>query len=217
MDSPGDTEIDENLELFASKGYLFSKMFVYLISEESELDSDSLRKNKKLEHIIKLRTKYKIPLIILLTHFDNYCDKVKKEKDWKKICKDHFDKNTKTLLDYINKIIGEEEGNNYEMKEDKIMHIILVEPNNITDEELLQKLYKKKKLKEKYDKANPEDKKKLLEFFKTGIESPENEIRDFFKEEKMEILSSKELIEKIKESLPCQYHSALNQISNDNK
>ena len=46
IDSPGDTENDKSLEFFASKGYLFSKMFIYLISEESLLDSDSIRNNK---------------------------------------------------------------------------------------------------------------------------------------------------------------------------
>ena len=55
--------------------------------------------------MINLRLDYKIPLLILLTHSDNYCDKVKKttEKNWKEICKNSFSQNKKNLLDYLNK------------------------------------------------------------------------------------------------------------------
>ena len=73
IDTPGDTEIEEFLEEFASKGYTYSKMLIYIISEESSLDSASLRDNKKLKRILELRIKYKIPLFILLTNADTYC------------------------------------------------------------------------------------------------------------------------------------------------
>lgn len=52
-------------------------MLVYLISEESTLDADSLRKNEKIKSLIQLKLKYKFPFLILLTHSDTYCNKVK--------------------------------------------------------------------------------------------------------------------------------------------
>ena len=63
IDSPGDTEIDKCLELFASKGYIYSKLLIYLIKEDSALDADSLRKNENINKIIEQRVKYKIPLL----------------------------------------------------------------------------------------------------------------------------------------------------------
>ena len=65
-----------------------------------------MKNNQKLETLIKLRLQYKIPILILLTHFDNYCDEIKKtEKDWKEICNDNLYKNKKDLLNYINEEI----------------------------------------------------------------------------------------------------------------
>ena len=99
IDSPGDTENDNYLEIFASKGYIYSKLLIYIMNEESDLDADSLRKNEKLNILINLRTKYKIPLLILLTNSDTFCDKVKKsDENWRKICKEHINNNKINLL-----------------------------------------------------------------------------------------------------------------------
>ena len=49
----------------------------------------------------------------------------------------------------------------------------------------------------------------MLEFVKCGLDIDEDEVRDFFEEEKLGILNQKELIERLKEILPFQYHSAL--------
>lgn len=102
IDSPGDTENDNYLELFAEKGYAYSKLLIYVMDERKALDADSMRKNKKLETLIKLRINYKIPLLIILTHFDNYCDEIKKtENDWEEICSEVLEKNKDDLL-FIN-------------------------------------------------------------------------------------------------------------------
>ena len=182
-------------------------MFIYLISEESILDSDSIRNNNKLESLIKLRNKYKIPILILLTHSDDYCDKVKKNDDnWKNICKEHINNNKKNLLNYINQEIGEK---NFKLNENKIIHTVLVEKREITDEEAIKQL--PKKMKQKYEKANQEKKKEILEDYKSIIEA--DEVKEFFEEENMNILYQKELIEIIKENIPSQYHSALKLIN----
>ena len=65
-------------------------------------------------------------------------------------------------------------------------------------------------MKSKYENANDEKKKEILEDYKSIIES--DEVRDFFEEENMNILYQKELIEIIKENIPSQYHSALSHI-----
>ena len=180
------------------------------------MDADSLRLNKKLEILIELRLKYKIPLIILLTHSDDYCDKVKKrDKNWKTICKSHINENKKKLFNYVNDLIESKYKSNYKMNENDIMHIVLVEGNQInqiSDEELIKQL--PKKIKDKYDKADKEKdekrKKEILEDYRYIIESKENEVIDFIKEE-LNVLGQKELIEKIRERFPFQYHSALNE------
>ena len=88
--------------MFAFKGNLYSKMFIYLIKEDSIFTSKSLE-NKILQELIKLRIKYKIQLLVLLTHGDTYCDTVKKDdKNWKEICKKTLEDNKKKLLDYLN-------------------------------------------------------------------------------------------------------------------
>ena len=164
--------------------------------------------NPKLKKLIKLKTKYKIPLLILLTHCDNYCDELKKgEKDWKNIFKNDIAKNKIYLIDYINNLIVNKYKTNYIMKENDIKHIVLVEPAQISDEELIEKL--PKKLRDKYDKANEQEKMNMLEFVKCGKDFEENEVRGFFEKEKLGILNQKELIERLKEILPFQYHSAL--------
>ena len=184
-------------------------MFIYLISEESILDADSIRNNNKLETLIKLRTKYKIPILILLTHSDDYCDKIKKaDNNWKIICKEHIINNKQNLLNYINGQIKEVKENNFKLDENKIIHTVLIESKKMSDEEAIKLL--PKKLKSKYENANEEKKKEILEDYKSIIES--DEVRDFFEEENMNILYQKELIEIIKENIPSQYHSALSHI-----
>ena len=164
--------------------------------------------NPKLNNLIGLKTNYKIPLLILLTHCDNYCDELKKgEKDWKNIFKNDIAKNKIYLIDYINNLIVNKYKTNYIMKENDIKHIALVESAQISDEELIKKLPKKQK--DKYDKANEQEKMNMLELVKIGLDIHKDEVRDFFEEEKLGILNQKELIERLKEILPFQYHSAL--------
>jgi hypothetical protein len=69
IDSPGDTEINNSLELFASKGYLYSKMFVYLINEENNLDKDDMKNNKNLNKYILFQQK-----IQATDHFQYHLD-----------------------------------------------------------------------------------------------------------------------------------------------
>ena len=186
-------------------------MLAYLISEERLLDADSLGNNENLEILAKSRAKYKIPMLIFLTHSDIYCDKVKKEnKDgWKTICKEHFDLNKKNLLEHINELIEKKFKSIFKINENDIMHIVLVdEQNEISDEEALKIM--PQKTKDRYKKAKSEEAKKtILETFKDGLDVKENEVIDFLKEE-MKVLGQEELIEKIKEKLPSQYHNALN-------
>ena len=208
IDSPGDTENDNYLEKFASKGYIYSKLLIYIMNEESDLDADSLRKNEKLNILINLRTKYKIPLLILLTNSDTFCDKVKKsDENWRKICKEHINNNKINLLSYINDLIEKSYNSDFTMNEKDIIHIVLVEPKKISDEEIIKKM--PKKTREKYDKADEEKKSIILETFKEGFESAEDEIKSFFEEE-MDIYDSTKLINRLKQKLPSQYHSAFN-------
>ena len=186
-------------------------MLIYIIDERKPLDSDSLKDNKKLESLIKLRLKYKIPLLILLTHADNYCDEVKKtDKNWEKTCKDIINKNRINLLSYVNGLVEKENKGYFKMKEDDVMHVVLVEEkveeDQITDEEIIELL--PDNYKDMYRNANEEYKKMIkalnISMLKKGNEFIKNEIKAF---------GQKELIEKIKENLPSQYHSALNQIN----
>ena len=55
-------------------------MLIYMMSEVKILDDDSMGKNKYLEILLELRSKYKIPLLIMLTHSDDYCDSIKKNE-----------------------------------------------------------------------------------------------------------------------------------------
>ena len=214
IDSPGDTENDDYLKLFSSKGYIYSKMLIYIIDERKPLDSDSLKNNKYLKDIINLRLNYKIPLLILLTHFDNYCDEVKRsEKNWKDICKMNFNENKKNLLRFINELIIKTYNNNFIMKDKDIMHVILVDllsPNQLSDEELKGRL--PENLKKQYEEQSDENIRKIiLSSFRSGMGVSENEVKDFFK--KLDILYQKELINKIKENIPSQYHESLFQIN----
>ena len=199
LDSPGDTEISKNLKIFASKGYLLTKLLVYIINEENELDADSLGNNKNLDILIESLAKYKIPLLIFLTHCDTYCEKVKKEdNNWKQTCKEHFD---------INELLENQFKCDFKMNENDIMHIVLLETNSISDEELIKRL--NPRLKEKYDKGDQKEKSLIIESVRYGMESTENEVNDFLKNE-LKVLGQKELIEIMKLKLPSQFHNALN-------
>ena len=184
-------------------------MFVYLINEENNLDKDDMNNNKNLNKLIELRNKYKISLLILLTHSDNYCDKVKKENNnWKQICKENIENNKKNILKYINEIIVKGYKSDFKMEENNILHIVLVEPekNQMTYEEKYSNL--PGDLKEKYKNYNEEMKKIVIDAYYEGRNSKENEVKNFIKE--MNILGPKELIETIKDKLPSQFHDALN-------
>lgn len=162
-----------------------------------------MKNNKKLETLIDLKIKYKIPILILLTDFDNYCDEIKKtEPDWKNICSESLAKNKEDLLDYINNVIIKKR--NLEFNEDDILHIVLVKPKLITDDDIIKTF--DENLKKDYDNSNEEEKKKMLKIIKFGMNMKDNEVQDFLKE--MNIYGKKELIEKLKGKLPHQYHNA---------
>ena len=93
------------------------------------------------------------------------------------------------------------------MDENDIIHIVLVEPKKKSDEEIIKQM--PKKTREKYDNADEDGKKSILEIFRDGIEAVEDEVENFFEKE-MDIYDQKKLIEKIKQNLPSQYYSAFN-------
>ena len=201
LDSPGDTENDKYLQFFSSKGYIYSKMLIYIIDERSVLDSNSIGNNEKLKTLLNLRRDYKIPLLILLTHSDNYCEEVKKrENEWKETCKKTINDNKSNLLKFINE-------NNYNIGENDIMHIVLVEEKvEMTLEEKVKNL--DDETREEYENSDEATRKIILRTFYRGKNSNNNEVKNFLDKE-IKILRQKELIEKIKEKLPSQYHSAL--------
>ena len=137
LDSPGDTENDKYLQFFSKKGYIYSKMLIYIMDERKALDSDSIGNNENLKTLLNLTKDYKIPLIILLTHSDNYCEETKKtERDWKEICIKTINDNKSNLLKFINDPM-----NNYNIGENDIMHIVLAEEKlEMTLEEKLKNL-----------------------------------------------------------------------------
>ena len=182
LDSPGDTEIDKYLQFFSKKGYIYSKMLIYIMDERRALDSDSIGKNENLKTLLNLTKDYKIPLIILLTKTIN--------------------DNKSNLLKFINDPM-----NNYNIGENDIMHIVLVEEKvEMTLEEKLKNL--DEETREEYDKSDEATRKIILKIFYRGKNSNNNEVKDFLDKE-IKILRQKELIKKIKEKLPSQYHSAL--------
>ena len=201
LDSPGDTENDKYLQFFSSKGYIYSKMLIYIIDERSVLGSDSIGNNEKLKTLLNLRRDYKIPLLILLTHSDNYCEEVKnRENEWKETCKKTINDNKNNLLKFINE-------NNYNIGENDIMHIVLVEEKvEMTLEEKVKNL--DDETREEYENSDEATRKIILRTFYRGKNLNNNEVKDFLDKE-IKILRQKGLIEKIKEKLPSQYHSAL--------
>ena len=193
--------------MFAFKGNLYSKMFIYLIKEDSIFTSKSLE-NKILQELIKLRIKYKIQLLVLLTHGDTYCDTVKKDdKNWKEICKKTLEDNKKKLLDYLNSEIKKYDKNNFQMQENDIKHICLVEPAapEITEEEII-KDFDEEEL-EEYNSLDENGKKGYIKGIFNCKSKDQKEIKKFLKNE-IKVLEQKELIEIIKKKLPVQYHIA---------
>ena len=141
-----------------------------------------------------------------MTHCDNCCDEVKKiEKDWKKICKEYFNNNKNNLVSLIKKI-GKENNCDNIMNEDDIMHIVLVEPKQIDEKEIINTL--DDETLEEYNNADEKGKKMILKYYLRGKISTINEVQPFIKNE-IKALGPKELIEKIKENLPSQFHDAL--------
>ena len=208
LDTPGDTEINQQLENFTSKGYKYAKIFVYLMSEEKILDADSLGKNTKLAKLIEWNIQFNIPLIILLTHSDDYCDKIyKSDNDWKKICKDHFIKNKENLLNYVNGLIANKFKRKLKFDEKDIMRVVLVETAKLSKEEIIKEF--DEKTRNFYNLAvDDEQKNIIIEIFVSGLQKKSNDVEEFIKKE-IKVLGQKELIGKIKEKLPSQYHSAL--------
>ena len=182
-----------------------------MMSEEKILDDDSIGKNKYLEILLESRAKYKIPLLIFLTHSDDYCDNLKKRNsnEWKSICKDNLEKNKNGLLNHLQQLIESNYNGNFKMNESDIMHIVLVEPQPIPDKDIIESLEEEDK--EEYDKGDEQTKKKILKKFRKFLEKQKYPAFNFLKND-MKILYPKELIKTIKEKLPSQYHSALNNI-----
>lgn len=189
---------------FSKKGYELSKMFVYMISELDTIDSRDMENNNNLKTILNLRVKYKIPMIILLTHSDIFCEKIKKqEKNWKEICKKNLFNNQKQLLKWINEKFA-----NAEIKENNIKHIILVsdEKIEITDEEIIKNFDEEQRA--DYEEENEKGKEKMIRNIKKTMMKKDNEIPEFLIKE-IHILETKELIEEMKYYVPSQFHSSL--------
>jgi len=185
-------------------------MLIYLIDERSNLNADVMRDNKKLKILIKLRLDYHIPLLILLTHSDNYCDEVKgQDENWKEICKKTLQENKNNLLSYINNTITTEYKSNLVIKEDDIIHVVLIEQNEITNEEIIEKFDENKR--NIYEKSDVLVRNSLIEFFRAGVISNFNEVKNFLY--KNGVLGKNELIKKMKLLLPSQYHNTLNNIN----
>ena len=85
------------------------------------------------------------------------------------------------------------------------MHVVLIEREKISNEEIIKKF--PKKVKEMYDKADEEKKLMILETFREGLNDGD-EIVDFLNEE-MNVLDPNKLKLIIKENLPFKYHRVL--------
>ena len=182
-------------------------MLIYLIDERKGIDSDILRYNKSLEKIMKLKVKYNMPILILLTHVDNYCEEVKNcEKNWKYICKKAINNNKNILLSYINELLIKNKSN-FKFNENDIMHILLIEYPQFTEEEIIKEF--DEETLEEYNNANEKEKKIIIQMFNRGLIYGQREFIKLLKNE-MNILNKRELIEKIKEIIPSKYHQVLN-------
>ena len=179
------------------------------MSEEKLLDADSLRNNVKLRSLIVTKIKYNIPLLVLLTHFDDYCDKVKKmDENWKEICKNHFNKNKSELLNYLNGLtISNSFKSDFKFDEKDIIHAVLVDTSKLSDEDIIKEF--DENTKKYYDNAkNEEQKKMIINIFAGGLQKKSKDVEEFIRKE-INILGQKELVELIKKRLPFQYHNAL--------
>ena len=155
-----------------------------------------------------MRMKYKSKLIILLTHSDTYCEKIKKEKDWKKLCRDSLNDNKNDLLKHMNQIVTEKYKSNFIMNENDVFHISLDDYIKITDEEIIKNLNDIQK--KFYKEANEVYKNMLIETIKEGLnKNNQNETKDYTINE-LNVLDKNKLIEKLKEILPSQYHVVFN-------
>jgi len=206
IDSPGNDEIKGSLKMFASKGNLYSKMFIYLIKEDSVFTLKSLENNILLE-LIKLRIKYKIQLLILLTHADTYCNLVKADgnEKWKETCKLNIEDNKKQLLDYLNSEIKKYDINNFQLQKNDIRHICLVgSENKMTDEEIVKGFDSNTLI--MYNNAKSEEEKNMIKkIFNNISNSKNNDVKEFLKNE-IQVLEKNEIIEEIKKRIPAQYH-----------
>ena len=186
-----------------------------MIDERINLNADSIRNNKNLINLLKLRNDYKIPLLILLTHSDNYCNEVKRaNENWKEICKNQINKNKNDLLEYINKVIKEELNSDYIMEETDIIHTVLVEIEEKIDENKIIEEFDDE-TKEEYEQADDVGKKYIIKYFIKGRKSKENVVKNFLEKE-INIVGPRLLIEKLKKKLPSQFHGALKILINKN-
>ena len=94
-----------------------------------------------------------------------------------------------------NEIIKSKE---FEFNEDDILHTVLVEPKQITDEYIISIM--DKELNEEYNNADETTKKLILKLYRKGFRPINDEVQYFC--EKMEIYKLKKLREKIKEKIP---------------
>ena len=189
---------------FSKKGYELSKMFVYMISELDAIDSRDMENNNNLKTILNLKAKYKISMIILLTHSDIFCEKIKKQdKNWKETCKKNLNNNKKQLLKWINSKFQ-----NVEIDENNIRHILLVngEKIEITDEYIINNFDEEQRA--DYEEEDDKGKMKMIRNIKKTMMKKENEISDFLNKE-INILGEKELIEELKNYIPSQFHNSL--------
>ena len=191
----------------STEGYKYSKIIFYILSEENTLDANSLRNNKKLEKIIEMRMKYKSKLIILLTHSDTYCDKIKKENEWKNLCKKSLNDNKNNLLKHMNQLVTEKYKSNFIMNENDVFHISLDDYIEISDDEIINNFSDDNKV--LYQQGDIAFKTMLLKFAKGNYKKNQTESKDFTIN-KLNVLNKKNLIEKLKEILPSQYHSVFN-------
>lgn len=185
-------------------------MIIYIIDERKALDADSMKNNNNLETLIKLREKYKIPFLLLLTHSDKYCDEVKKsDNNWKEICKKQINANKENLLEYINDLIKKNSWD-YTMDKNSILHTVLLEQNNKMDVKEIVKNLDVETQKE-YNEGDEATKSMILKIYSRLKGTMESEVDSFLNKE-IKILRPKDLIEEIKKILPSQYHNALKEI-----
>ncbi len=156
---------------FSKKGYEMSKMFIYMISESDMIDSRDMENNANLNMILELKSKFKFPMLILLTHSDTFCDKIKEtEKDWKDICKSQLKNNKINLLKWINDkfTTDKNSSNDSIIDENDIKHVFLVENDlEITDEYIINSFDEEQR--KDYDDENDNGKKTMIKILKKEL------------------------------------------------